>query len=140
MLTVAPEAIQAREDSRRACRRIRCRRGRMPEECAQRGDPARVYIVKRLRPGARFGRLAVVWLVYGPGFSAAVSLRICPSALSHQLRRLERGIGARLYQAATTRRPWQPTRLEQVNDAFGPISQRSACGKVALDTTAWGAW
>jgi hypothetical protein len=25
--------------------------------------------------------------------------------------------------------------LEQVNDAFGPISQRSARGKVALDTT-----
>jgi hypothetical protein len=31
MLTVAPEAIQAREDSRRACLRIRCRRGCMPE-------------------------------------------------------------------------------------------------------------
>jgi len=43
MVTVAPEAIQAREDSRRACLRIRCRRGCMPEGYAQRGDPARVY-------------------------------------------------------------------------------------------------
>ena len=43
MVTVAPEAIQARQDSRRACLRIRCRRGCMPEEYAQRGDPARVY-------------------------------------------------------------------------------------------------
>ena len=41
--------------------------------------------------------------------AAAASLRICPSALSHQLRRLERDIGARLYQPATTRRPWRPT-------------------------------
>jgi DNA-binding transcriptional ArsR family regulator len=40
---------------------------------------------------------------------AAARLRICPSALSHQLRRLERDIGARLYQPATSRRPWQPT-------------------------------
>jgi hypothetical protein len=29
--------------------------------------------------------------------------------------------------------------LEQVNDAFGPISQCSARGKVGLDTTAWDA-
>lgn len=42
--------------------------------------------------------------------AAAASLRICPSALSHQFRRLEHDIGARLYQPATTRRPWQPTR------------------------------
>ena len=42
--------------------------------------------------------------------AAAASLRIYPSALSHQLRRLERDIGAKLYQPATTRRPWQPTR------------------------------
>src|SRR5271157_3041339 len=48
MVTVAPEAIQAREDSRRACLRIRCRRGCMPEGYAQRGDPARVYAVRRL--------------------------------------------------------------------------------------------
>jgi DNA-binding transcriptional ArsR family regulator len=41
--------------------------------------------------------------------AAAASLRICPSALSHQLRRLEHDIGAKLYQPATTRRPWQPT-------------------------------
>jgi DNA-binding transcriptional ArsR family regulator len=41
--------------------------------------------------------------------AAAARLRICPSALSHQLRRLERDIGARLYQPATTRRPWRPT-------------------------------
>jgi DNA-binding transcriptional ArsR family regulator len=41
--------------------------------------------------------------------AAAASLRICPSALSHQLRRLERDIGARLYQPATSRRPWRPT-------------------------------
>jgi DNA-binding transcriptional ArsR family regulator len=41
--------------------------------------------------------------------AAAARLRICPSALSHQLRRLERDIGARLYQPATSRRPWQPT-------------------------------
>jgi hypothetical protein len=56
MVTVAPEAIQAREDSRRACRRIRCRRGCISEEYAQRGDPARVYVVRCLRPSARFGR------------------------------------------------------------------------------------
>ena len=42
--------------------------------------------------------------------AAAASLRIYPSALSHQLRRLERDIGAKLYQPATTRRPWRPTR------------------------------
>ena len=48
MVTVAPEAIQAREDSRRACLRIRCRRGRMSEGYAQRRDPARVYGVRRL--------------------------------------------------------------------------------------------
>ena len=41
--------------------------------------------------------------------AAAACLRICPSALSHQLRRLERDIGARLYQPATSRRPWRPT-------------------------------
>ena len=41
--------------------------------------------------------------------AAAARLRICPSALSHQLRRLERDIGAMLYQPATSRRPWQPT-------------------------------
>jgi len=41
--------------------------------------------------------------------AAATRLRICPSALSHQLRRLERDIGARLYQPATSRRPWRPT-------------------------------
>ena len=42
--------------------------------------------------------------------AAAARLRICPSALSHQLRRLERDTGARLYQPATSRRPWRPTR------------------------------
>ena len=42
--------------------------------------------------------------------AAAAGLRICPSALSHQLRRLERDIGASLYQPATSRRPWRPTR------------------------------
>ena len=42
--------------------------------------------------------------------AAAARLRICPSALSHQLRRLEHDIGARLYQPATSRRPWRPTR------------------------------
>ena len=54
MVTVAPEAIQAREDSRRACLRIRGRRGCMPEEYAQRGDPARVYGVAAcdLAPGS----------------------------------------------------------------------------------------
>ncbi len=41
--------------------------------------------------------------------AAAAQLRICPSALSHQFRRLERDIGARLYQPATSRRPWRPT-------------------------------
>ena len=41
--------------------------------------------------------------------AAAARLRIYPSALSHQLRRLERDIGARLYQPATSRRPWRPT-------------------------------
>jgi hypothetical protein len=43
---VAPEAIQARAYSRRACLRIRCRRDCMLERYAQRGDPARVYGVK----------------------------------------------------------------------------------------------
>jgi ArsR family transcriptional regulator len=42
--------------------------------------------------------------------AAAACLRIYPSALSHQLRRLERDIGTRLYQPATSRRPWRPTR------------------------------
>jgi DNA-binding transcriptional ArsR family regulator len=42
--------------------------------------------------------------------AAAAGLRICPSALSHQLRRLERDIGGKLYQPATSRRPWRPTR------------------------------
>ena len=42
--------------------------------------------------------------------AAAAGLRICPSALSHQLRRLEGDIGAKLYQPATSRRPWRPTR------------------------------
>jgi DNA-binding transcriptional ArsR family regulator len=42
--------------------------------------------------------------------AAAARLRICPSALSRQFRRLERDIGARLYQPATSRRPWRPTR------------------------------
>ena len=41
--------------------------------------------------------------------AAAARLRIYPSALSHQLRRLERDIGGRLYQPATSRRPWRPT-------------------------------
>ena len=41
--------------------------------------------------------------------AAAARLRICPSALSHQFRRLERDIGAGLYQPATSRRPWRPT-------------------------------
>lgn len=41
--------------------------------------------------------------------AAAASLRIYPSALSHQFRQLERDIGAKLYQPATTRRPWRPT-------------------------------
>ena len=41
--------------------------------------------------------------------AAAARLRICPSALSHQFRRLERDIGAKLYQPATSRRPWRPT-------------------------------
>jgi len=42
--------------------------------------------------------------------AAAAGLRICPSALSRQLRRLERDIGGKLYQPATSRRPWRPTR------------------------------
>ena len=42
--------------------------------------------------------------------AAAAGLRICPSALSHQLRRLERDTGGKLYQPATSRQPWQPTR------------------------------
>jgi DNA-binding transcriptional ArsR family regulator len=42
--------------------------------------------------------------------AAAAGLRICPSALSHQLRRLERDTGGKLYQPATSRRPWRPTR------------------------------
>ena len=41
--------------------------------------------------------------------AAAARLRISPSALSHQLRRLERDTGAELYQPATSRRPWRPT-------------------------------
>ena len=41
--------------------------------------------------------------------AAAARLRISPSALSHQFRRLERDIGAKLYQPATSRRPWRPT-------------------------------
>jgi hypothetical protein len=41
--------------------------------------------------------------------AASAGLRICPSALSRQLRRLERDIGASLYQPATSRRPWRPT-------------------------------
>jgi DNA-binding transcriptional ArsR family regulator len=41
--------------------------------------------------------------------AAAASLGVCPSALSHQLRRLERDIGARLYQPATSRQPGRPT-------------------------------
>jgi DNA-binding transcriptional ArsR family regulator len=41
--------------------------------------------------------------------AAAARLRICPSALSRQLRRLERDIGGKLYQPATSRRPWRPT-------------------------------
>jgi DNA-binding transcriptional ArsR family regulator len=41
--------------------------------------------------------------------AAAARLRLCPSALSHQFRRLERDTGAKLYQPATTRRPWRPT-------------------------------
>ena len=40
--------------------------------------------------------------------AAAARLRICPSALSRQLRRLERDIGGKLYQPATSRRPWRP--------------------------------
>jgi len=55
MVTVAPEAIQAREDSRRACLRIWCRRGCMPEGYAQRGYPAGVCGVRRLRLDARSG-------------------------------------------------------------------------------------
>jgi DNA-binding transcriptional ArsR family regulator len=42
--------------------------------------------------------------------AAAARLRIYPSALSHQLRRLEHDIGGKLYQPATSRRPWRPTR------------------------------
>jgi DNA-binding transcriptional ArsR family regulator len=42
--------------------------------------------------------------------AAAARLRICPSGLSHQFRRLERDIGGKLYQPATSRRPWRPTR------------------------------
>jgi DNA-binding transcriptional ArsR family regulator len=41
--------------------------------------------------------------------AAAAGLHICPSALSRQLRRLERDIGASLYQPAASRRPWRPT-------------------------------
>ena len=40
--------------------------------------------------------------------AAAAGLGICPSALSHQLRRLEGDIGGKLYQPATSRRPWRP--------------------------------
>ena len=53
--------------------------------------------------------------------AAAAGLRICPSALSHQLRRLERDIGAKLYQPATSRRPWRPT----------------GCGAALLTALAW---
>ena len=42
--------------------------------------------------------------------AAAAGLRLCPSALSRQLRRLERDTGGTLYQRATSRRPWRPTR------------------------------
>jgi DNA-binding transcriptional ArsR family regulator len=42
--------------------------------------------------------------------AAAAGMRICSSALSHQLRRLERDTGAKLYQPATSRPPWRPTR------------------------------
>jgi hypothetical protein len=42
--------------------------------------------------------------------AAAAGLRLCPSALSSQLRRLERDTGGTLYQRATSRRPWRPTR------------------------------
>jgi DNA-binding transcriptional ArsR family regulator len=41
--------------------------------------------------------------------AAAAGLLICPSALSHQLRRLEGDIGGKLYQPATSRRPRRPT-------------------------------
>src|ERR1700722_3700199 len=54
-VAAAPEAIQAREDSRRACLRIRCRRGCIPEGYAPRGGPARVFGVRRLRLDVRFG-------------------------------------------------------------------------------------
>ena len=41
--------------------------------------------------------------------AAAARLRLCPSTLSRQLRRLERDTGGKLYQPATSRRPWRPT-------------------------------
>jgi DNA-binding transcriptional ArsR family regulator len=41
--------------------------------------------------------------------AAAARLRTHPSALTHQFRRLERDTGTRLYQPATSRRPWRPT-------------------------------
>jgi DNA-binding transcriptional LysR family regulator len=44
--------------------------------------------------------------------AAAADLRIYPSGLSHQFRRLERDIGAKLYQPATSRRPWRRTRRQ----------------------------
>jgi hypothetical protein len=51
MVTATPEAIQAWEETRRACLR-------MPEGYAQRGGPGRVFVfgVRRLRPDARFGQ------------------------------------------------------------------------------------
>jgi DNA-binding transcriptional ArsR family regulator len=42
--------------------------------------------------------------------AAAAGLHLCPSALSRQLRRLERDTGGTLYHRATSRRPWRPTR------------------------------
>jgi len=91
MVTVAPEAIQAREDSRRACLRIRCRRGCMSEGYAQRGDPARD---SRLSAGR--GRSCVArGRVLPPGWPA---LRPSPSGRrSARLRRC----GGR------ARPPWQ---------------------------------
>ena len=59
--------------------------------------------------GGRLRRFQIA-MAYPTIAAAAAPLRIYPSALSHQLRRLERDIGAKLYQPATTRRPWRPTR------------------------------
>ena len=63
--------------------------------------------------------------------AAAARLRLCPSALSHQFRRLERDIGAKLYQPATSRRPWRPTRrsaalLTRPDPARHPSPRRRA--------------